>query len=214
MSEAKIINLHETKTIFDLKSYSSGVHSQIISVYGNSFVSSVFVLSIDPDTSVQVNYFDTTLGYAYSERYDIGSHDVLDNSYNGKTQRELFCLIHNKVVCEIVVSGGNAILGVSATASSAFDDKSMDQVIAMARSSGFAENELFDKLVCREVANNHKILEYSNVDICQFQIVAKKDSTGFSLEKRVCEFFMLQENADFLLQENGDKIKINGLIPL
>lgn len=220
MSYTKIVNTFKSEEIFSLKSY-AGSQEEIFSAYGNAIVSSVFAFSIDPDTTVEVSYYDTTTGYALGERYEIGSHDILTSKDSGKTKREVFRKFHNKIVCEVKVTGGNALLSVFVTAVTSDRDNDMDSILSMSRSSGFLENEMYDKLLSYEVSNKHRILEYSNDGLCQFQIVAKADGSGFSIEKRDCEFLLLQEDGNFILQEtdyvfeeDASRIKVNGLIPV
>ena len=90
----------------------------------------------------------------------------------------------------------------------------MEDIIAMTRASQLHTGETYDRLICSDVMADTKIIEYSLSDICQFQIIAKKQGKGFDILKRPCEFFMLKEDGSFLKQENESKLKIHGLIPL
>lgn len=103
----------------------------------------------------------------------------------------------NRVATDGVISFGN-----------------LEDIVAMTRSSGFHVNEQYDTIVSGIVDGDTKILEYSLDSICQFQMLIEKNGTEFVIIKRACEFFLLQENGNFLLQETGDKIKIAGLIPI
>ena len=82
----------------------------------------------------------------------------------------------------------------------------------MTRSAGFHVGEQYDTVSTADV-NGTKLLQYDLAGICQFQVELDVDGTNFTITKRICEFFLLQENGDKLLQETGDALKTQGLVP-
>jgi len=93
---------------------------------------------------------------------------------------------------------------------------SQTDYLAMSRSAGFSDGELYDKIIIGVVIPDEQaILQYELADICQFQIiVAKAGINSVQLLKQACEFYLLQENGDKLLQENLDTLRVQGLIPV
>lgn len=105
----------QSSAYMELELRASGTYRQVSEIKGNSILSSVFVESIDPGATVQVNYFDTTLGASVGERYDLDSHTLIDDTSAGETFRLLVGRIHRRVVCEVIVTGGSAKFSVYAT---------------------------------------------------------------------------------------------------
>jgi len=90
----------------------------------------------------------------------------------------------------------------------------LNELLRVASSSGLVDSGLFDKVVYGKIDEVRHILEYSLSDICQFQIVLTYTSTSsWQVLKRPCEFPMLQEDGFYLLQENGDQLLVQGLVP-
>ena len=93
-------------------------------IQGNSVLSSVFVKSIDPGMTLKVNYFDTTAGSfeTDNERYDLASHDLIDDSITVPyTQRLTVTRIHNKPQIEVIITGaGTVTFGLYFTVVSSF----------------------------------------------------------------------------------------------
>lgn len=95
-----------------------GTYTKDTRINGNSILSSVFVHSLDVGASVKVNWYDTTTGPNFGERFDLPSHDAIASG--PITDRITVTRIHNKPVCEVVVTGGNAQFGVYGTVVSSF----------------------------------------------------------------------------------------------
>jgi len=123
----------------------SEIYQRKMDIFGNSILSSVFVKTMDPGSTILVRYWDTSSGEGQEERYNLDSHivitpDMLDPTY-GFTHRITVTRIHNKPVCEIIITGGNVEFGVYATvvSTSASD---MDQAL---RSEGQVADFTRDK---------------------------------------------------------------------
>lgn len=121
MATKGIVNLDSLQSteIFPLSDPVTGLISRPAGVYerkmlieGNAFLSTVFIESLDVGASVEVKYWDFTTGKAVSERYDLPSHSL--QSAAG-SNRILVTRIHNKPICEVTVTGGNATFGVYIT---------------------------------------------------------------------------------------------------
>jgi len=107
----------ETKTLLEIEPRGPGVFYVKLMVRCNSLLSSIFIKSCDPGTTIKANYFDTTTGDEFTpERYDLLGHDAYGAANIGETHRILVTKIHNKPQLEVVVTGGNAEFGVYATA--------------------------------------------------------------------------------------------------
>jgi hypothetical protein len=104
---------HTSFRVFDLESRNSGTYQQICELRGNAILSSIFIQSITPGSTVKVNYFDTTIGLDVGERYELTGHEILtDSAPPLSTHRILVSRIHHRVTCEVVVTGGSAVFGV------------------------------------------------------------------------------------------------------
>jgi hypothetical protein len=110
------LNEFQSSPYFLLQELGPGTYEQVSEIRGNSILSSIFVESIDTGATLQVNYYDTTTGAAVGERFDIGSHDLVDDTAEGKTFRALFGRIHRRVVAEVIITGGNVKFSLYATA--------------------------------------------------------------------------------------------------
>jgi len=112
-----IVNLKEYNSgdFFELLSRVPGTYVQVGDIRGNSILSSVFVKSIDVGATLKVNYYDTTTGASDGERFDLISHDIISGVTTPTTFRILVPRIHHRVVCEVIVTGGNAEFSVYVT---------------------------------------------------------------------------------------------------
>lgn len=117
------LNEFQTLAILPLAVRSIETYFRLASISGNSILSSVFVKSMDPGSLLEVKYWDTTTGGEVSEQYILGQHRVIDPSMlgpKGFTDRETFTRIHDKVFCEVTVTGGNVEFGIYVTVVSSF----------------------------------------------------------------------------------------------
>lgn len=87
-------------------------------------------------------------------------------------------------------------------------------IFSLITDSGLLAGESYNEIDFGLNGNGIYLLTYINNDISQFQITIEIfNPTSFRLIKRPAQFAMLQENEDFILQENGDKLLIEGLVP-
>jgi hypothetical protein len=138
MSDDTTIILGEFNSapLFTLRPRSSQTYQRIIEVKGNSLLSSVYVKSIDPGTTIQVNYFDTTTGASFGERFDLDSHDLVDDTAAGETFRIVVTRVHRRVVCEMIITGGSAEVSVFATVISSFMASTAQEITGEVSTSG------------------------------------------------------------------------------
>jgi len=109
------LNEFQSSSYFELETRTSGTYIQLSEIRGNSILSSIYVESITPGSTIKVNYFDTTTGANLGERFDLLSHDLVDDTSTNQTFRILVGRIHRRVVCEVIVVG-SASFSVYATA--------------------------------------------------------------------------------------------------
>jgi len=95
-----------------LEARGPGTYIQIGEVMAGAVLSSVFVESMDSGASLKVNYFDATTGAAVGERFDLKSHDLITAP---GSNRIMVVRHHNRLGCEAIVTGGNAIFSVYVT---------------------------------------------------------------------------------------------------
>jgi hypothetical protein len=117
------LNEFQTLALIPLESRTADTYFRLASISGNSILSSVFVKSMDPGATLFVRYWDTTTGGESSEQYPLGEHRIVLPGMlgvKGYTDRETFTRIHDKVFCEVVVSGGAVEFGVYVTVVSSF----------------------------------------------------------------------------------------------
>jgi len=95
-----------------------------------------------------------------------------------------------------------------------FSDRTFQSLFTLANIAGFIESESFD-LIEGGLVNGGLIIQFTLAGICQFQLVFTLSTPlTFSIFKRPCEFFLLQQNGDKILLQNGiDKLLIQGLVP-
>ena len=109
----------ESNNVFPLKYYAPETYELIIQPNGNSLLSSLLVLELDPGASVTVNYWQTTSGTEAQERTNLVSHETVTTTSTAANQL-LVTRIHNKVFAEVIVAGGNAKFGIYASVVSSF----------------------------------------------------------------------------------------------
>lgn len=107
----RILSRDATEAIFKLEARTADVITQLISMDGNSILSSVFVKAADAGTTVEVKYFQTTSGTLEedAERQDLLSHRVLGAADAGVTDTILVTRIHNKPAVEVTIVGPGSI---------------------------------------------------------------------------------------------------------
>jgi len=117
-------------------------------------------------------------------------------------------------VADVFNAGGKNRLAVDANISSSAPTQ--PDALAMVRSSGLHVGESYDRIAGVEIIENTYSIEYSLSGVCQFIIQVENGASGesFLIQKTECEGFLLQENGDNLLQETGDVLKTQGLIPI
>lgn len=106
----------QSSPYFERETLGPGTYEQLSEIRGNSILSSIYVQAIDPGATLQVNYYDTTTGAGLGERYDLAAHDLVTDVDVGGTFRILVGRIHRRVVCEVIITGGNVTFSVYATA--------------------------------------------------------------------------------------------------
>lgn len=113
------LSLYETLAIVPMRTFSAGTYTQRLHTQGNSILSSLFIDTIDPATTVQVNYYDSGAGSEDGERYDLASHDPQSGA-SFSPNRILITKLHDKPVVEIIVTGGDARIGLYVTVVASF----------------------------------------------------------------------------------------------
>lgn len=114
-----ILRESESTTLLSLGVYAPETYELLIQPNGNSLLSSLLVLELDPGASVTVNYWQTTSGNETEERTDLTGHDTVTATSTAANQ-VLVTRIHNKVYAEIIVVGGNAKFGLYGSVVSSF----------------------------------------------------------------------------------------------
>ena len=114
-----ILRERESNTLIPLGVYAPETYELLIQPNGNSLLSSLLVLSLDPGASVTVNYWQTTSGLETEERTDLTGHGTISVTDTAANQT-LVTRIHNKVYAEIIVAGGNARFGIYGSVVSSF----------------------------------------------------------------------------------------------
>lgn len=114
-----IIKNGESARILPLGFYEPGTYTVPIQPNGNSLLSSILVLSVEPGASVRVNYFQTTSADEASERTEIVSHDNISTA-SPQARQLLVTRIHSKVFAEVIVTGGEVQVGILGSVVSTF----------------------------------------------------------------------------------------------
>lgn len=107
------LGLYEAKTIVPIQIFDPGTHQVIIGMpAGNSLLSTVFVQYLDPATTVKINYYDFGPGDGTlaGERVDLEGHTLISTA--PISNRRIISRLVNKPRLEIIVTGGQAVLGV------------------------------------------------------------------------------------------------------
>ena len=91
----------------------AGTYRARYAVDGNGLYSTLFVKSVDPGASIQVNYFETSLGNGRGERIDLESHTLVDASGTFPLSDQVIIpTFHRNLEVEAIVTGGSAEFGV------------------------------------------------------------------------------------------------------
>ena len=108
--------LGQYESFYLLKPESRGPDTYIVTtqIKGNSLLSSVYVKALDPGATLKVNYYDYTYNEQVPERNDLTSHDLI-TSPQTEADRILLNRFHDRVVLEVIVSGGNVDFSVFAS---------------------------------------------------------------------------------------------------
>lgn len=111
------LNEYASGELFELSgARMPGTYRQVAEIRGNSLLSSVFIRNIDPGATLKINYYDTTTGATFNERFDLTGHDLITDSVLPLTTlRILVTKIHHRVVAEAVVTGGDVDFSLYAT---------------------------------------------------------------------------------------------------
>jgi hypothetical protein len=110
--------------VIPVQLFMPGTETAQISSYGNSLLATLWVKSIEAGASVLVRWYDIGPGSGDfpGEKIYIAQHAII--STDDTSDRRLVPGIHNKCWVEIIVSGGQAELGVYATSVSSFPQQS------------------------------------------------------------------------------------------
>jgi hypothetical protein len=114
------LSLFETLNVIPRQIFTPGTYTQKLLTEGNSLLSSLFVKTMDVGATVQVNYYDYGVAPDDGERYNLTSHTLITAPTIPSPDRILVTRLHNKPVIEIIVSNGNAELGVYLTVVASF----------------------------------------------------------------------------------------------
>jgi hypothetical protein len=108
------IGLYEAKVIVPIQEFAPGTYTfQFGMPAGNSILSTVFVQDLDGGASVKVNYHDSGPGDGTQpgERVDLDGHPLISTG-TPRSDRRIIARLANKPKAEVIVSGGNATLGL------------------------------------------------------------------------------------------------------
>lgn len=109
----------QTLAVFERNTYAPATYTVPLLIEGGALFSSVWVQNMSVGASLTVRYFETTTGNIGEERVDIATHVVITPSLvtipYGFTDRLTVTPFHNKVVAEIILTGGSAYFGVYVT---------------------------------------------------------------------------------------------------
>lgn len=112
------LGLYEPKDILPL-AVRTGTGQQPMQILGNSFLSVLFIRTIDPGATVSVKYYDTGSGTDKGEKNFVGGHADL-TATTPEADRILVTRMTNKTVLEWTVTGGSAEFGAYAFVVSSF----------------------------------------------------------------------------------------------
>lgn len=117
------LNLYDSLAILPVQILAPGKTLIAVAPFANSLLSTVWVKSLDPGASVLVNWLDYGMeafdpSLFPGERIDLTNHKLITTS--DYSDRIIVTKIHNKALAEIVVTGGNAEVGIFVTCVSSF----------------------------------------------------------------------------------------------
>jgi len=114
------LNLYESMPVVPVQVFDVGSEVTQIASYGNSLLSTLWVKDVEAGASVLVKWYDVGPGSGDfpGEKIYVAQHAVISTA--DTSDRRLVPGIHNKVWCEIIVTGGKVTLGIYATSVSAF----------------------------------------------------------------------------------------------
>lgn len=99
-----------------LESRAPGTYDVPFQIQGNSILSTLYIESADPGATVQVYYWDRTLGKEGIEEYQLAQHKPITLGHDRLTVTR----IHDKPNLRAIVSGGNVVFSVYATVVDSF----------------------------------------------------------------------------------------------
>lgn len=108
------IGLYEAKVVIPIQEFAPGTYTfQFGMPAGNSILSTIFVQDLDGGASVKVNYHDSGPGDGTQpgERVDLDGHPLISTG-TPRSDRRIIARLANKPKAEVIVSGGNATLGL------------------------------------------------------------------------------------------------------
>jgi hypothetical protein len=120
------INLSEFQSldVFPQKTRPPDTYILPLQVEGNAVLSTLRVVAMDPGSQIAVRYFELTTGELGLERSNKASHRVVTPGLLlpviGLDDQITVTPIHNKPVCEIVITGGNVEFSLYATVVNSF----------------------------------------------------------------------------------------------
>jgi hypothetical protein len=136
------LTLFESRALIPIQTFTPEVYTKRMLSEGNSLLSSLFIVAMDPGASVKASYWDTGVGSDAGERYELGGHPLLTSPTAPSDDRQLITKLHNKPNLELIVTGGNVTLGVYITVVQSFASdldsalKRDEQIVDLNRDKG------------------------------------------------------------------------------
>lgn len=136
------LTLFESRALIPIQTFTPNVYTKRMLSEGNSLLSSLFVISMDPGASIKASYWDYTVGSELGERYELGGHPLVTSPTAPSNDRRLITQLHNKPNLELIVTGGSVTLGVYITVVQSFASdldsalKQDEQVVDLNRDKG------------------------------------------------------------------------------
>ena len=107
------INPLESMCAFKVEARGAGTYKAKYAVKGDGILSTLFVKSIDPGATLEVNYYDTTLGEMDGERIELVSHTTItDSAVLPLSDQVCIPKFHWSPLVEAIVTGGNVEFGI------------------------------------------------------------------------------------------------------
>jgi len=105
-----------------LESRGPHTYSRRLVLGGNSLLSTLYVTSIDPGATIQVNYWEFTTGEQSGERREIASHpEMTSTNFTTISPHALIVApFHTEPQLEAIVTGGNATFSIFITCLTSF----------------------------------------------------------------------------------------------